>query len=512
MKTWLASAGLATTLALATISGYAGEREDLESLRSSTLNLIRTLVREGLLTQEKADALIRDVERKTTPDVQPGTVEGKPAVRVPYVPETVKREITEEIRQEVVAQARSERWGDPGALPEWFSRFNWSGDLRLRYERDIFQSTNTPPLDYQAITGTTINNTQEDQNYYRLRARLGALISVSDPITVGLRVSTGNLTSPISTNQTLGNSFREYSLVLDRAFVRIDPAPWATLWGGRMPNPWFGTDMIWNENLNFDGVAATLAPNFTENLGGFVTLGAFPLQTTDPTPTTNGINKWLYGVQAGFSSALSSASRFKLGAALYDYRHVEGIPNPTLGSHEFDQTAPQFVQKGNSLFNIDNDGDPNTNLFALVSKFRLLNVTAALDLGEWDPVHVMLIGDYVNNIGFDRAEILARTGVDLVPKTHGYHARLEVGMPRMERRGDWLAYFGYKRIERDAVLDAFNDSDFHLGGTDARGFTVGASYAVAKNSWVNLRWMSANAIDGPPLAIDVLQLDLNVRF
>jgi hypothetical protein len=29
---------------------------------------------------------------------------------------------------------------------------------------------------------------------------------------------------------------------------------------------------------------------------------------------------------------------------------------------------------------------------------------------------------------------------------------------------------------------------------------------------MTLRWLSANQIDGPPLAIDGLQIDLNVRF
>jgi hypothetical protein len=30
--------------------------------------------------------------------------------------------------------------------------------------------------------------------------------------------------------------------------------------------------------------------------------------------------------------------------------------------------------------------------------------------------------------------------------------------------------------------------------------------------WAHVRYMTANAIDGPPLNIDVLQLDLNTAF
>ena len=55
-------------------------------------------------------------------------------------------------------------------------------------------------------------------------------------------------------------------------------------------------------------------------------------------------------------------------------------------------------------------------------------------------------------------------------------------------------------------------SDFHLGGTDTKGFFIGGSYGLDKNTWLNLRWMSADSISGPPLGIDVLQLDLYAKF
>jgi hypothetical protein len=62
------------------------------------------------------------------------------------------------------------------------------------------------------------------------------------------------------------------------------------------------------------------------------------------------------------------------------------------------------------------------------------------------------------------------------------------------------------------VLDAFTDSDFHLGGTDAQGFVLRGDYGLGKNVFLSLRYLSANEIDGPPLGIDVVQLDLNGQF
>ena len=62
------------------------------------------------------------------------------------------------------------------------------------------------------------------------------------------------------------------------------------------------------------------------------------------------------------------------------------------------------------------------------------------------------------------------------------------------------------------MLDAFTDSDFHLGGTNAEGFFVGGAYGLYKNTWLAARWMSADEISGLPLSIDVFQLDLNATF
>jgi len=62
------------------------------------------------------------------------------------------------------------------------------------------------------------------------------------------------------------------------------------------------------------------------------------------------------------------------------------------------------------------------------------------------------------------------------------------------------------------VLDAFTDPDFNLGGTNAKGYIIGAQYAVARNAWLSARYLSAREVYGPPLLIDVLQLELDAHF
>jgi hypothetical protein len=94
----------------------------------------------------------------------------------------------------------------------------------------------------------------------------------------------------------------------------------------------------------------------------------------------------------------------------------------------------------------------------------------------------------------------------------GYLARVTVGKPTIAKLWDWNAFVTYKYVQSDAVLDAVNDPDFHLGGTNAEGYIVGASLGVARNTYLVLRYLSSSAITGPKYDIDTLQIDLNARF
>jgi hypothetical protein len=123
-----------------------------------------------------------------------------------------------------------------------------------------------------------------------------------------------------------------------------------------------------------------------------------------------------------------------------------------------------------------------------------------------------LTGDYVRNIGFNLADVAARTGLAEPEQwINGYKIGLSVGHPKIQEFGQWKASLDYKYVGRDAVVDAFTDSDFNMG-TNAKGWILGAELGLTKNMWIVTRWISTNEISGPPLAIDLFQLDLNVKF
>lgn len=526
----------------------ADERESLEMMRETTLNLIDGLVEQGVFTREQADKMVQAAQAKAAKTAAKEKEKTKNApVRVQYVPETVKNEIRDQLRQEVLAQAKAERWAEPNAVPAWLDRIKWEGDVRVRYQSEAFANNNASAQDYseEALVGWgsatraagfvsqddygVTGNSSEDRNRYRVRARLGMLARISDDWSGGIRLATGSETDRVSTNQTMGNNFNKYTLSLDRAYINYTPTEWMTLVGGRMPNPWYSTDLMWDEDLNFDGFAATFKPAVGNgSFRPFVTVGAFPLLEDAPPKQDS---RWIFGVQGGGKWEFAQNTQLTFGAAIYDFSNLEGQLQADEAYYDLSSSAgspayrmyeygSSLRQKGNTLFRTNPVADTTyASIWGLASKFRPLNLTASLDLAHFDPVHVVLTADYIKNTAFDRSEIQRRTDVDLSDgKDYGYLAKVLVGMPKLEKRHDWQATFAYRYLGSDATLDAFTDSDFGLGGTNLKGYQLGFSYGLDPNAWLTVRYMSAESIDSFSLnsdhrySVDLLQADVNVRF
>lgn len=531
LNTLLATTRLATAGAAIVLVAMPGvSNAQTRMTDPSTIDILDILVEKGVLTREDANGVLTEARRRTEAAATTDTA-GSGVVRVPYIPQAVRDQIREDVKKEVVATAKQEGWAQPGALPGWLDRVSFSGDVRMRGEAQQFSSSNTPLLlDINAINedgGYTtmdilpLRSTLQDRYRARVRARFAVDFKITDQVEAGVRFVTGNPNDPVSPNQTLTGNFDKFQVGFDRVFIRARPFAANSLLGesslifGKFDNPFFTTEMAFDRDLQFNGVAATLnAEVIDDAVDVFATAGAFPLEEFDFT----GNDKYLFGGQIGVAARPTDGVRLKLGASLFEFSKVQGQYN-TIGLRDMDYTAASRVQFGNSLFNIRRDGGAvNTVLFGLASKYRVGMITAR---GEFD-VNSSLVAavdmEGIKNFAFDRQDLIDR----MVPGSSGdmgWHGRVSIGYPEMSVRNAWELSMGYRHLEADSTLDLFVDSDFGLG-TDQEGFVIRGSWALAKDMWVEGSWFSARTLDlvdatgaiAPPVDTDTFMFDLNVRF
>jgi hypothetical protein len=573
----------------ADLMGGKGNQSPSETV---VINLINRLVKKGLLDKEEAAELLRQAEQdaaiarvqtqsdaaavaqevvrqavaaKLMPESAPPPED---AVRVTYIPEIVKKQIRDELRADIAAQAKQEKWASAVKIPDWVAKFRVKGDIRLRYEGNYFPGGNDntgafpnfnaintgAPFDVSGTVFSPQLNVDQDRERYRLRLRLGAEIDLGDNLTAGVRLATGQDNSPTSPNQSFGlannasgGNFSKYSIWLDRGFLKYEASSEKghfTILGGRFDNPFFSTDMIYDEDLGFDGVAIqakTKMGTFTP----FLVAGAFPIFNTDFNFSSNqpskfeSTDKYLFGGQIGTDIKLTKTLNAKLAVAYYDFNGVRGeqstpyTPLTASDAGDTDGTRPSFAQKGNTYIPLrriipnanNNFGTSNQfQYFGLGTNFQPLAITGKLEYNGFEPIQVAVTGEYIRNLGFDRARLNALGVNNRAPQSAGgtpgayaggdtaWTLGIRAGSAVLQQRGDWQVGAYYKHIEADAVVDAFNDSDFGLGGTNMEGFGVFGTWALSPNAAFGVRWISVNEIAGPPLRNDTLQVDFSGKF
>lgn len=558
---------------------------------SAMVNLVRLLVEQGVLSREKGDALMRQAETEAAQARTAGAATQQAlapppagAIRVPYVPETVRAQIRDELKQEVLAQAKAEGWAAPAnASPDWVRGIRLSGDIRVRSQSELYSNTNSnlipnfarinqigPIPIFEQDTFIPLLNTREDRaTRLQLRARLNLDAQISDQLKVGFQLATGQDNSPISTSDILGGGFAKRDIWLQSAYIDARPTEYTRFLLGRFYNPFMYSEMVFDNDLALDGVYAEL--NSSDWLGDrfAVTLrgGAFPLDFGDPNFVETDVQKrdyperWMFSGQAELSAKFGEHGRARLAAAYHSYTNIQAnLSDPCFiyrVQAEFrnqvicstDNERALFLRKGNTVIPIRdvvldvpppvvNEVRVSPQFVGLALDYDLLNITGQVTVPIADEIDLTAAGDFVKNLSFKRSDLcrfgptlsaayppLNNVGADgngnvcaatnasrFVGGDTGYQGMLTVGHRDLNKRGAWRVFGGYRHLESDAVLDSFADSNMFLGGTNYKGYFVGARGYLMKNSYVQLRWYSANEIAAEPLSIDVLQIDVGVAF
>ena len=573
---WLTRSALACALLAPVLAAPTPARADADDKISRLLDL---LVQKNIVSRKQARDLLQQTEAPARPAKRPRAV-AEPApppgkegeIRVTYVPQFVRKQIADEVRAQVMTESQQEGWTAPDALPEWTKRFKLYGDLRVRYERDSFDKHNYNEFinfaninngsafdfsNYAQGSGSSASppflNTTEDRDRERVRARLGVLAQIDDGLGADIRISTGDSLGPVTPNQTIGQpgDFSKFNVYIDRANFAYQPRGDLEFHIGRENNPFFTTDLIFYSELGFDGVSAQYTPKLSDTMGLFFNGGAFPILNTAFDFSTNSIQKYdsanayLFAIQGGATWQVRPDVTAKLGVGFFDFDDVQGAvsaPCTIQPGSQFacstDSTRFPFQQFGNTVYAIRNivtagqgANPPQPEYFGLASRFAVLDVHPRVEITSYHPFDIMLEGEYLKNLAFDRAAILAHGPANFVgPQNNfgstggtagagpyqggdtAYLLKATIGNLVFHNLLDWNFTSAYKYLETDSRLDYINDADFHLGGTNAKGYLLTGSLGVFKDTFLALRYFSSEVISGPPDGNQVFQLDLQSSF
>ncbi len=432
--------------------------------------LIAILVKRGVISRSDADSIMHEVAAEqeeakaqaavpvpstvTTSSVSPdGTI------HVTYVPKIVRDQITRQVKNEVLAQEQAQGYAAPDQMPDWVRHVRIYGDFRARYETDLFPKGNDnsgafpnfnavntgSPYDTSTANNNfpPSNNVDQNRTRFRIRARLGVDADLGDGFEVGFRLATGENDSPVSENQTLGGApggaqggdFSKYAIWIDRAHIDYSPpfldpnVAKLTISVGRFDNPFFSTNLLFADDLGFDGIAADGSYKLDDGVTPFFTLGAFPIYNTDFNFASNqpakyaSHDKYMFGAQGGAEWKIDDDYTAKLAVANYAYTNVTGklsAPCTVLSAADpcsTDDDRPSFAQNGNTYMALrdivantaNSNGTTNQyQYFGLASNFDDLALDGEFDLSNFDPTHLWVVGEYVKNLAFKKSDIASK--------------------------------------------------------------------------------------------------------
>jgi len=395
----------------------------------------------------------------------------------------------------------------PAILPKtWADYVTLKGDIRYRVETITDDSK----------PDKNKNNTPYTRQRDRIRARLGADVKVNDNIKAVLRLTTdeaatvGGGGDPISGNQTLGGGSSKKGVYLDAAYFDWNFFGEGTseLHGlaGKMDNPFLtmNDDLVWDPDVTPEGVALKgtldLAP--VTLLGN---LGCFWIAERDAKdPLT------LLAGQGAARIEFMPEIALTLGASLYSFQNVAG--NDVI-DYKYDGTYERAVNLplgktnypsgyGNSVkksFNPAKDAAPRA---VYACGYNVAEPFARLDV--WPTVFgrvvpVSAFGQYIQNL-------------QITDNNQGYMYGLSIG--KAKNPGTFEVGASYARIEKDATLGLWTDSDRWGGGTDGEGYKLYAKYQILKGLQAGLTYFADEkpTSSGPTHGYNRMQADLVASF
>ena len=410
-----------------------------------------------------------------------------------------------------------------------FGPFSFSGDVRLR--DDAFLDG---PADQSQV-----------RNRMRFRLRFNADAKLNDEFSGGFTLESGDINNPVSVMQTAGQQGTRKPFELGRAFLEYRPRYYKplTLAGGKISQPWIGSELIWDRDLNPEGLAQTLTFGLEHAplLKRITVVGVeLPFAETAGVSLNNKsiVQTAVYGGQLQTEWHFAPTVKFSAAAAFYNWHDSDPIAlavatanaaSPELGLLRLNSNGNQnSVVTTTATFVATGQKTVTNAQFA--SKFGLLDAVARFDFAtpaeKWP---LAFLGDFVQNtracanaanIQPAPANTPLQTFSQSVNAPCDSHQRrgywLEARAGRTQHKGD--IDFSYARIfvEREAVLGAFNYSEMRQA-TNVSQHRIEAAYQLENNIQLVFTGLFGRPLvtassPAPENILKRLQFDVSYKF
>ena len=472
-------------LVIATLSGSFILGFGANAKADSTFDLVQALVTKGVLTEEEALPLLKGREN----DIQLADKKVKKAAKI--------------------------------GISDAIDNATLYGDVRVRYEA----------REGSGIGGTTGVNIDENRDRARYKVTFGVKTETGDWYT-DLALAMGS--TGRSDNATFGSSAiggdidNKPALFIKRAMIGWKATDWLTLEAGRMNNPLYTTPMVWDADLNFEGLAEKV--NYKMN---FADLFFTAAQASYQGDRKN------FSIPAGGTAGSATTELFAFqGGAKYafdDHTSAKGALTYTTYSHNTSGTkfSPQLSTTVNGISTTT--GLSQTS--AGVNDLDLIEIPAEVNyyFGA-NSIGMRLFGDYAyNTSGSDRCAAAGAPICALGNDDNAWMLGVAVGSAADFKsfeankmvKGDWAARIWYQDIGAYSVDPNAVDSDFMDSRVNMKGTVFKAQYNFLDNVFANLAYGhatrknkaigSAGSFSTQDLALnlkdfDLLQLDLTYKF
>jgi hypothetical protein len=441
------------------------------------------------------------------------------------------------------------------------------GDIRLRYAYNGGETQSSGPVASPGAGVAGINDWLERERE-RYRIRLGLRGTLMDDWFFGLRLETN--ANPRSTNVTFGGDATPSSpggggpfakgddvIYVGQAYAGYKGFPGFTFTGGRMPNPLVTTLMVWDPDINPEGlaeqwkrtfvfggeappppsygkdgkdgkavVAATPAEPWLKldlfaNFAQFVYDGNINQNPLGPLPTVS--------ASAGGATGQTGQQIPNHDAFLCAWQVGAKLDFPHIVYFQLAPTLYNYTGDGN-VFNIHyQGGDPTlTNAQSLAQNQTGINSLLVFDLpGEigwkmWG-VPTRIFGDFAVNFEADeRASAAGHPGFG----DQRYAFQIGAGVGQLKTKNDWEIDVWYQQTDQYALDPNLIDDDIFNAQENIHGIAAKAGYMLSNAVSLNLTysygwWLDHNLGTGgsaqqiainPLNRYQMLYADLNVKF